>query len=152
HPNIVRAFDAEQAGEVHFVVMEYVPGTDLGHVVAGGPLPVTLACSCARQAALGLQHAHEHGLTHRDIKPHNLMRADNGTVKILDFGLARLAREAGLSRVEEAGGVTPEGVLLGTVDYMAPEQADDPRGADIRSDLYALGCTLYHLLAGRVPF
>jgi serine/threonine protein kinase len=101
-----------------------------------------------RQAALGLQHAFENGMTHRDVKPHNLILAEDGTVKVLDFGLARVARDAEGS----ATGLTGAGVILGTVDYIAPEQADDPGAADVRSDIYALGCTLYHLLADRVPF
>jgi WD40 repeat protein len=149
HPNIVAAHDAEQAGDVHFLVMEYVEGTDLARWVADrGPLPVAEACAYARQCAAGLQHAHEHGMIHRDIKPHNLMRTRDGTVKILDFGLARLAAEAGSA----PGNVTAQGTILGTVDYLAPEQADDARQADIRSDIYSLGCTLYHLLSGRPPF
>jgi serine/threonine protein kinase len=168
HPNIVAAFDAEQAGGVHFLVMEYVDGTDLGRLVQErGPLPVDRACDYVRQAALGLQHAFEQGMVHRDIKPHNLMLAvrsdrihavtatepdesghyEQGTIKILDFGLARFASEA----ASEAG-VTASGMVLGTVDYIAPEQADNAHEADIRSDIYSLGCTLYHLLAGRPPF
>jgi hypothetical protein len=149
HPNIVVAHDAEQAGDLHFLVMEYVEGTDLARwVVERGPLPIAEACRYARQAALGLQHAHEHGMIHRDIKPHNLMRTRDGTLKILDFGLARLAAEAGSG----PSAVTGQGTLLGTVDYLAPEQADDARQADIRSDIYSLGCTLYHLLSGQPPF
>jgi WD40 repeat protein len=149
HPNIVAAYDAEQAGDLHFLVMEYVEGTDLARRVAErGQLLVEEACEYARQCAAGLQHAHEHGMVHRDIKPHNLMRTPDGTVKILDFGLARLAAEAGTA----LSGVTRQGTLLGTVDYLAPEQADDARRADIRADIYSLGCTLYHLLSGRPPF
>jgi WD40 repeat protein len=149
HPNIVAAYDAEQAGDLHFLVMEYVEGTDLARWVAErGPLPVAEACDYVRQAALGLQHAHDHGMIHRDIKPHNLMRTRDGTIKILDFGLARLAAEAGAV----PSGVTGQNTLLGTVDYLAPEQADDARRADIRSDIYSLGCTLYHLLSGQPPF
>ncbi len=147
HPNIVQAFDAEEADGVHFLVMEYVTGIDLGRRLEHGPLTVGEACDYIRQAALGLQHAHEHGMTHRDVKPQNLMLAADGTVKVLDFGVARLAEENGA-----AGIGTDARMLLGSADYMAPEQADDPRAADIRSDIYALGCTLYHLLAGRVPF
>jgi WD40 repeat protein len=144
HPNIVAVHDAEQAGDVHFLVTEYVEGTDLARwVTERGPLPVAEACACARQCAAGLQHAHEHGMAHHDVKPHNLMRARDGTVKFLGFGLARLAAEAGN---------TGPATLLGTVDYLAPEQADSASQADIRSDIYSLGCTLYHLLSGRPPF
>ncbi len=149
HPNIVAAYDAEQAGDLHFLVMEYVEGTDLARVVAErGPLPIAEACDYVRQAAAGLQDAHEHGMIHRDIKPHNLMLTPQGVVKILDFGLARLAGDAG----SQPGVGTAQGTVLGTVDYMAPEQADDARRADIRSDIYSLGCTLYHLLSGRPPY
>jgi serine/threonine protein kinase len=147
HPNIVAALDAEQAGGVHFLVMEYVEGTDLARLVQQrGPLPVALACEYVRQAALGLQHAHERGLVHRDIKPSNLMLTAGGQVKVLDFGLALLASETA------AGDLTSTGVVMGTADYIAPEQADDPHRADIRADLYSLGCTLYFLLTGQPPF
>jgi serine/threonine protein kinase/Leucine-rich repeat (LRR) protein len=147
HPNIVTAFDAEQVGDTHFLVMEFVPGHSLAQVIQErGQLPVALACEYVRQAALGLQHAYEQGMVHRDIKPGNLMVTSAGQIKILDFGLARLASEL-------PGGVTTqEGYVLGTPDYIAPEQAEDSRQADIRADIYSLGCTLYHLLAGRPPF
>jgi tRNA A-37 threonylcarbamoyl transferase component Bud32 len=149
HPNIVIAYDAEQAGSCHFLVMEYVEGTDLARLVKErGPLSVRQACDCVRQAALGLQHAHEHQLIHRDLKPQNLMRTAEGQIKILDFGLARAVRSAW----EDGGDCTASGVVLGTPDYMAPEQADDAGNMDIRADIYSLGCTLYHLLSGRVPF
>ncbi len=148
HPNVVAAFDAEQAGETHLLVMEFIEGTDLARLVdRRGPLPVGEACEYVRQAALGLQHAFEDGMVHRDIKPQNLMRTTRGQVKILDFGLARFASE-----VSSQGGLTAEGAMLGTINYIAPEQIDDSRSADIRADIYSLGCTLYHLLAGRVPF
>src|SRR5262249_44164542 len=100
-----------------------------------------------QQAALGLQHAWEQGMVHRDIKPGNLLLTAGGQIKILDFGLARFANEAG-----SAAGLTPEGSMLGTPDYMAPEQADAAGTADIRADIYSLGCTLYHLLVGEPPF
>jgi tRNA A-37 threonylcarbamoyl transferase component Bud32 len=150
HPNIVAAHDAEQAGATHFLVMEYVEGVSLAeYLVNNGPLPVIEACRLARDAALGLQHAQAHGLVHRDIKPHNLILAPDGTLKILDFGLAALAAGADSA---SATGLTGANVVLGTPDYIAPEQAEDAHSADIRADIYSLGCTLYHMLAGRVPF
>jgi serine/threonine protein kinase len=157
HPNIVTAYDAEQVGNTHFLVMEYVDGRTLADIVAcDGPLPVESAVDYVSQAAQGLQCAFEKGMIHRDIKPHNLMltgvviapeaaQRPRGQIKILDFGLARLASEG-------PGGYTASGMILGTVDFMAPEQADNAKNADIRSDIYSLGCTLYYLLAGRVPF
>jgi hypothetical protein len=169
HPNIVTAYDAEQAGDVHFLVMEYVDGTSLERLLRQrGPLPVAEACSLAWQAALGLQHAHERGMVHRDIKPANLLLTGQGRVKLLDFGLARFVSEA--APVSEAAdappsthvalaplpqgvdGLTASGVVIGTPDYIAPEQAAEPRSADIRADIYSLGCTLFHLLTGRPPF
>ncbi len=148
HPNVVAAYDAEQAGETHVLIMEFVEGTDLARLVdRRGPLPVGEACEYARQAALGLQHGFEHGMVHRDIKPQNLMRTTRGQIKILDFGLARFASEVG-----SHAGVTAEGMILGSADYIAPEQIDDPHAADIRADIYGLGCTLYFLLTGGPPF
>jgi WD40 repeat protein len=148
HPHIVAAYDAEQAGETHFLVMEYVEGVSLDRLVRErGPLPVAEACAYARQAALGLQHAHEKGLTHRDIKPHNLIRTADGTVKVLDFGLAAVAAEPG-----DRALTTVTNVVMGTPDFIAPEQAENTHAADARSDVYSLGCTLYYLLTGRPPF
>ncbi len=151
HPNIVTAYHATRVGESIIFAMEYVDGLDLSRTVkAKGPLPVAHACSFAYQAALGLQHAHEEGLVHRDIKPGNLMLARKGakaTIKILDFGLAKATRE---EKVD--GGLTSEGQALGTPDYIAPEQILDASRADIRADIYSLGGTLYYLLAGRRPF
>jgi serine/threonine-protein kinase len=177
HPNIVLAYDAQEHAGRHFLVMEYCPGSNLRRVVrTHGPLPVGCCCQLIRQAALGLQHAHEHGLIHRDVKPDNLLLTtpasggrkspDNvalpdgpelsgdlrppvaGVVKILDFGLARLLEPA-------EGTETPfaqAGLVCGTPDFVAPEQAVAPQSADIRSDLYSLGCTFYFLLTGQTPF
>jgi WD40 repeat protein len=148
HPNIVTAYDAEQAGGLHMLVMEFVPGRSLAEVLhQKGPLPVAQACDYARQAALGLQHAFEHGMVHRDVKPQNLMLTPQGQVKILDFGLAKVVSERGVRT-----GLTASGAYVGTPEYSAPEQAQDARQADIRADLYSLGCTLYCLLTGRPPF
>jgi WD40 repeat protein len=152
HKNIVTAYAAPQAGELLLFAMEYVPGEDLADVVqARGPLPVVNACYYAHQVALGLQHAHEKGLVHRDIKPRNLILAREGkrhVVKILDFGLAKATRE----QEEKGHDLTGSGMMMGTPAYVAPEQARDAASADIRADIYSLGCTLYFLLAGRPPF
>ena len=151
HPNIVTAYHATRIGESIVFAMEYVKGYDLAQLVKGqGPLPVALACNFVYQAALGLQHAHEEGLVHRDIKPGNLMLSRKGnkaTVKVLDFGLAKATRE---EKVD--GALTSEGQALGTPDFIAPEQILDAASADIRADIYSLGCTLYYLLSGRPPF
>jgi serine/threonine protein kinase len=153
HPNIVIAHDADQVGDVHFLAMEYVEGTDLAKLVhRAGPMPVGLACDFARQAAMGLQHAFERGVTHRDVKPGNLMVTREGPgsprlVKILDFGLARFESDS-----DQRGRLTQLGHIVGTVDYIAPEQAENARVADVRADVYGLGCTLFFLLTGRPPF
>ncbi len=152
HPNVVKAYAAHRAGGRLVLVMEFVPGDDLAKVVQDrGALTPTHACYYAYQAALGLQHAHERGMVHRDIKPGNLLLARvNGrsVVKVADFGLAKAAREEEDRRL----GLTRTGQLMGSPHYFAPEQALDAHAADIRSDVYSLGCTLYHLLAGRPPF
>lgn len=158
HPNVVIAHDADQVDDTHFFVMEYVEGVDLAKLVKQqGPLPLPLACDYIRQAALGLQHAHERGLVHRDIKPSNLLvttvgapEGSPGVVKILDLGLARL-RQSGAEGSDEPC-LTKTGAVMGTPDYMAPEQARDSRSVDIRADLYSLGCTLYYLLTGQAVF
>ena len=158
HRNIVTAYDAEQAGDVHFLVMEFVEGADLATVVQQrGPMSIAEACDCIRQAARGLQHAHEKGMVHRDIKPHNLMMSPDGQVRILDFGLANFATEAAWSEAaapasSESMHLTSVGSVMGTLDYIAPEQARNAHAADIRADIYSLGCTLYYLLTGRPPF
>jgi serine/threonine protein kinase len=148
HANIVRAYDADQVGGLHLLVMEFVQGMSLADLVSHkGPLPIAHACHFVRQAALGLQHAFEQGMVHRDIKPQNLMITSKGVVKILDFGLARLRSERG-----KGGGLTDVNSFMGTPEYVSPEQATDARTADIRADLYSLGCTLYFLLTGGPPF
>jgi WD40 repeat protein len=149
HANIVRAYDAEQAGDLQLLAMEFVGGRSLTEVLhKNKPLPIANACHYVRQAALGLQHAFEQGMVHRDLKPQNLMLTPKGVVKILDFGLAKLASEQNRS----SGGLTLENTVMGTPEYMAPEQAINTKSADIRADIYALGCTLYCLLTGRPPF
>ena len=175
HPNIVVAHDAAEVEGMCFLVMEYVDGQDVAQLLSRyGRPPLGLACEIIRQAALGLQYAHEHGMVHRDIKPANLMVANaraqrdrqdiafaGGSmkqgwpeaplVKILDFGLARLSATEGVSSgCGET--LTREGYIVGTPEFMSPEQARDSRTVDIRSDIYSLGCTLYMLLAGRPPF
>ncbi|OAI50287.1 hypothetical protein AYO44_05735 [Planctomycetaceae bacterium SCGC AG-212-F19] len=184
HPNVVRAFDAGPVGATFCLVMEYVDGIDLGRLVRQqGPLPLAQAVHFIRQAALGLQHIHERGLVHRDIKPPNLIvtssnakaaagkvipvavlvsgREDTGAlactptypwgiVKILDLGLARLPRQVPGVRTNL---LTPtRAMMMGTPDYLAPEQACNFHGADIRADIYSLGCTFFYLLTGQPPF
>lgn len=149
HPNIVRAMDAGDHEGQHYLAMEFVQGVDLSQLVRStGQLPIAEACEIIRQAAEGLQHAHEHGLVHRDIKPGNIMLTDHGQVKILDLGLALLSAQAGDAKRE----LTTTGQIMGTLDYMAPEQGGNTHGVDIRADLYALGATLYKLLTGDAPF
>lgn len=147
HRNFVLLYDANVRHVIPFFAMEYVVGSDLGRLVkAGGPLPIATACNYARQAAEGLAFAHARGLVHRDIKPSNLFRCDDGVIKILDLGLARL------DEVTDEPSLTQDGKILGTPDYIAPEQAVNSRKVDARADLYSLGCTLFYLLAGHVPF
>ncbi len=164
HPNIVMAYDGDQIGDTHYLAMEFVDGTDLGTLLKkNGALPIATACDYLRQAALGLQHAHEKGLVHRDIKPSNLLITrnaergpgkdsdpDSPLIKILDLGVARLHEPPG--GLDSISALTKEGRVVGTPDFMAPEQAANSAKADIRSDLYSLGCTFYCMLAGRLPF
>jgi serine/threonine-protein kinase len=163
HPNIVTAHDADEAGGMHFLVMEYVEGTSLDRFVAKkGPLPVPMACNFIRKAALGLQHAHEKGMVHRDIKPQNMMVTRKAEVKVMDFGLARFVNNeeemptggrlpfgAGKPVVDP---VTNPNLLMGTPDYLSPEQARNSHNVDNRSDIYSLGCTLFFLLTAKPPF
>ena len=170
HPNIVTSHDAQEVNGVRFLVMECVDGPNLYDLVKKqGPLPVGVACELMRQAARALQYAHEQGIVHRDIKPGNLLitevhdtQAAEGAaggraratesglipwVKILDFGLARLGPDGPIGTIRSKAGA-----VMGTPDYIAPEQARDIHEADIRSDLYSLGCTFYYALTGQVPF
>jgi serine/threonine protein kinase len=160
HPNVVRTFQMGVAGEIHYLVMEYLDGETLEDVLGRrSRFHPPEAVRLVYQALQGLQHIHEQGMVHRDIKPANLMlvpvpKKDDTTactVKILDVGLGRGLIDVG-PHVEADQGLTGEGVLLGTPDYMAPEQARDPRNTDVRADVYSLGCVLYHLLAGQPPF
>lgn len=155
HPNIVTAYDANEVNGRAFLVLEYVAGPSLSQLVREkGPVPVGVACEYIRQAAMGLQHAHELGMVHRDVKPSNLLvqppagrsQLAGGTIKLVDFGLALLGA------ADEDELAPDRQVVMGTPDYLSPEQARDLRSVDIRSDLYSLGCTFYYLLAGHVPF
>lgn len=154
HPHIVHVFDAECDGDVHYLVMDYVEGIDLARLIdEGGRLTVARACDYIRQAALGLQHAHEKGLVHRDVKPANLLVDGHRTVKLLDMGLARpIGDDSGLTMMTMGGPLTRAGTVLGTPDYMAPEQARDSSTVDGRADIYGLGATLVYLLTGEPPY
>jgi serine/threonine protein kinase len=145
HPNLVRAFDAGQDGKVHYLVTEYVPGTDLRRLVRSqGALTMRQASSVIMQAALGLQYAHERGLIHRDIKPGNILVTPQGVAKLSDLGLAGF--------IHEAAEDPRVGRIVGTPDYLAPELIENPNTVTGVSDIYALGCTLYYAVTGKVPF
>ncbi len=148
HRNIVRAYDVDNEGSNHYLVMEYIEGRNLHYVVKeDGPLDYVTAAEYIRQAAEGLAHAHRAGLVHRDVKPANLLVDRKNVVKVLDLGLARFTDEGRISLT-----VKFDENVLGTADYLAPEQALDSHGADARADIYGLGCSLYYLLTGHPPF
>jgi serine/threonine protein kinase len=149
HPNIVRAYDIDQDDKLHFLVMEHVDGASLQEIIKKtGPMDVLRACHYIRQSALGLQHAHESaGIVHRDIKPGNILVDRNGIVKVLDMGLARFFHDE-----EDMLTKKFEENVLGTADYLAPEQALDSHSVDIRADIYSLGATFYFCLTGKTPF
>ncbi len=146
HENLVRAFDAGQDGNVHFLVTEYVPGTDLRRLIrAGGHLSMQQAASIISQSARGLEHAHSRGLIHRDVKPANLLVTPDGRTKVSDLGLAGYFNDP--EQIDQYGGK-----VVGTADYLAPELILRPDQLDKRSDIYSLGCTLYYAVTGKVPF
>jgi serine/threonine protein kinase len=164
HSNVVRSFQVGKAGEINYLVMEYLEGETLEEVLHRRKrLPPAEAVRLIHQALTGLQYLHEKGVVHRDLKPANLMLTPalapgdpdttfKATVKILDIGLARQMFEEAQTSPDNRIALTAEGVLLGTPDYLSPEQARDPRNIDIRTDIYALGCVLYHALTGQPPF
>jgi serine/threonine protein kinase/DNA-binding NarL/FixJ family response regulator len=152
HPNIVLAHDADEAEVGHFLVMEFVDGKDLASIVEQrGPLPVQEAVDCILQAGRALDYAHKQGIIHRDIKPANLMRDVSGVVKVADLGLARFSEQVE-SAGKAASALTQAGTIMGTVDFMSPEQAMGATDIDHRTDIYSLGCTLHYLLLGRPPY
>jgi serine/threonine-protein kinase len=146
HPNVVRAFDADQIKKVLYIVMEYVPGMSLGERLRKGPIPAAEMFDYAAQAALGLAHAHEQGMVHRDVKPSNLLLTEDRKIKVLDLGLGLL-----MEADSHATFATADGIAVGTVDYMSPEQALG-REVDGRSDLFSLGCSMFHLMTGKLAF
>src|SRR5271157_1434524 len=145
HENLVRIYDFGESNGRYFLVMEYIEGKTIGALIsAQGPMPPPTAARLARQVAWGLEHAHRKGLIHRDVNPYNILVTHDGIAKLADLGLA-------IDLAEEER-VTREGATVGTFDYVAPEQARHSQSADIRSDIYSLGCTLYHIFTGQVPF
>lgn len=155
NPNIVTAFDAGKFQSMYYLVMEYVDGESLASLVrTKGPQPVAQATDYIIQTAKGLGYAHSRGIIHRDIKPRNIMLDRAGNVKILDMGLARLqgVTPHGIDAADASAELTAQGILLGTIGYISPEQIDDARKVDERTDIYSLGCTYYFLLTGQAPY
>jgi serine/threonine protein kinase len=153
HPNIVRAYDVDSQKnddtELHYLVLEYIEGTNLEKlIIKEGRISPSAAVDAIRQATMGLAHAHEAGLVHRDVKPSNILIGNDGTVKLLDLGLARFFRD----EEEESLTLKHDEKVLGTADYLSPEQAIDSHGVDHRADIYSLGCTLFYVLTGKPPF
>lgn len=146
HPNVVRAYDADQLNKILFIVMEYVRGRSLAQVFRQAPIPPPDMVNYAAQAALGLAHAHEQGIVHRDVKPSNLLLTHDLKIKVLDLGLGVL-----MEADDASSFATADGIAVGTVDYMSPEQACG-RDVDGRSDLFSLGCSMYHMMTGRLPY
>lgn len=156
HPNIVRAYDADEDDDRHFLVMEFVDGQNLAQIVKqDGPIKLPLALSCMHQAASGLAYAHSKGVVHRDIKPHNLLLDKEEKISILDMGLARIQRGGGMDSGTtglDMRTISQTGAMMGTVHFMAPEQAEDIKTADHRADIYSLGCTMYYILTGQFVY
>jgi len=147
HPYIARVFDVGQFEQWHYIVFEHVEGINIRDMIArDGVLSIDDAVYYTRQIAEAIEHANGRGIVHRDIKPSNVLVGIDGNVKVVDMGLARS------QQIEVSGDMTASGVTLGTFDYISPEQARDPRDADVRSDIYSLGCTLYYMLTGRPPY
>jgi eukaryotic-like serine/threonine-protein kinase len=146
HENLVRIYDEGESNGVRYLVMEYIEGKNAGQIVSQhGPMAPPIAAKLVRQVALGLEHAHQKGLIHRDVNPWNILVTRDGTAKLTDLGLA-------IDLADSDDAVTRDGATVGTFDYISPEQARHSRSVDTRSDIYSLGCTLFHLLSGRVPF
>lgn len=153
HPNLVRAHEAAQQGDTNYLVMEYIDGQDLHDVLsANGAMPVGQAVSYILQTAAGLAYAHDQGVFHRNIKPRNLVLDRQGVVKIVGFGLAHVEADGAVGQGDDAESLTTQGQVVGSYEYMAPEQAADSKSVDERADIYSLGCTLYTLLTGRPPY
>lgn len=153
HPHIVRAYDAGEVDGVPYLAMELVTGLDLAAIIQRvGPLSVADAAEAVRQAALGLQYAHERGLVHRDVKPSNLLLSNAGQVKVADLGLAIWNRHANEQPNHQHAEITAAGHFVGSIEYMAPEQASYNHQIDTRADVYSLGCTLFKLVTGKAPF